>query len=253
MSVLSDLSDRGLTREQAVVLLNERGVTIEKGDRAGEPVTVADMNRKIRTGAIPRSWRNALGIEASPGAAEPPGEEAAAREPGHGSATRGRAHELPPQRPKDAKVQPLALPEGSGKRIAGLYRGGGSLLAMQVRRTHGENAGQGVARVFSDQADPIAQLWLQAAEENPAIARFVNTINGGGVTGDLVLAHVVLAASLIYILGAPLPDAAFSKYARYRVVVEPQPRAEPPVDPTEPRFDGGPNGASASAVGSTPV
>lgn len=252
MSVLSDLNDRGLSREQAVVLLNERGVTIEKGDRAGEPVTVADMNRKIRTGALPRSWRNALGIEASTGAAEPPVEEAdGARE------SRGRTHELPPQRPKNAPVQPLALPEGSGKRIAGLYRGGGSLLAMQVRRTHGENAGQGVAQVFSDQADPIAQLWLQAAEENPAIARFVNTINGGGVAGDLILAHVVLAGALIYILGAPLPHAAFPKYSRYRVIVPPDDGAagtrEPPPGPTEPRFDGGTNGASASAVGSTPV
>lgn len=253
MKVADALRSAELSYEDAALLLGEKGVTIRKGERKGSAISANDI-KKRSGGELSPVWAEALGVKLleDPAVTDMGGGTSGAREPAGGDAApRGRAHEQPPQRPSGAKIEPLAIPQGSGKRIAGLYRGGGAMLAMQTRRTHGDNAGQGIASVFDDNADKIAELWLKAAEESPQIAKIVNAVNSGGVAGDLVLAHVVLAASVVYILGAPLPDAAFSKYSRYRVVVPAKPAAEPERGP-DGTADASVNGASGR-TSTTPV
>ena len=115
------------------------------------------------------------------------------------------------------KVQELVQ---SPKRIAGAYRFLGAALAAGA-------GNEGIAVVFQDQADPIAELWLQAAAENPWAARFVNVMQAGGTMGDLAAAHLYLAGACLFVMGAGIPggEAIFPKYARYRQTVPmPAPR-----------------------------
>jgi len=245
MSLAQELADKGLSYEDAAAQLNDAGITIARGARKGALITVDDIQRRIRSGEFPSSWRIALELE-DPAAVAATAAGAGAA-PGEQSQPSGRRREQAPQRPANVKPVPVPIEAGARKRIAGGYRAVGGLAAVQVSRTHGKNTGEGIAAVFNDYADPIADLWLRAAEENPFVARIVNAVNGGGVTGDLIGTHILLALSCIYILGAPLPDALFAKYSKHRVVVNEPTRNGKPTDP---RAESAPvDGAAADPVG----
>jgi hypothetical protein len=206
------LEERGLDPAELADLLTDRGVTITQGKNAGAPITAEAVKRRINR-EVPGTWGPALGIEADPSSpraattAEPPG----------GTDGSGR-REAPPRRPAEARVEITVENAGARKRISGAYKFMGAALAA------GSGA-QGVAVVWGDQADPIAELWLQAAQENPWAARFVNMLNAGGSAGDLAAAHLYLAGATLYVLGAGIPggDAIFSKYTPHRVPVTPRP------------------------------
>lgn len=200
------LEERGWTYEEAAAVLNEQGITIRKGERKGAALTAEDLSRR-KGSEVPKLWARGFRIESPPPSAESDG----------GSSGAGRRrNEASPLRPQGA---PVVVTPFAERRIAGAYRGIGGIVSTQLINTHGRNAANGVAVAFDKSADPIAALWMRAAEENATIARFVNAMSTGGAVGDLVLAHVVLLATVAYILGAPLPDGAFKSYEQYRVVV----------------------------------
>jgi hypothetical protein len=198
------MDERGLSADDVASLLSERGVTVTQGANAGDPITADRVSRR-RGADVPVGWREALGLEAP----DP--------RPGDGDAAAGGSgrREQPPKRPSEAAVQVLNEP-GAAKRIAGAYRFAGAALAAG-------SGSQGVAHVWDDSADKIAELWLQAAQENPWAARFVNVMQAGGPMGDLAAGHLYLAGATLYVLGAGIPggDAIFAKYSRHRPVARP--------------------------------
>jgi hypothetical protein len=207
--LLSELmEERGLSNADVAAILSERGVAIERGPNAGEAITAERVGRR-RTAPIPVGWRAALGVEDP--VAPPTGEGDGVDPPGRKGS---RRREDPPARPKDAAIQ--VVEAGAAKRIAGAYRFAGAALAAG-------SGSQGVAYVWDDSADKIAELWLQAAQENPWAARFVNVMQAGGPMGDLAAGHLYLAGATLYVLGAGIPggDAIFAKYSRHRPVARP--------------------------------
>lgn len=229
--LLSELmAERGWTVEDVAARLSEHEVTFRRGSRAGEPVD-AEYIAKRGSSQVPKVWSDALGVayeEASPLPGPTAGDAGAA--PGGSTASKGR-REQAPKRPAEAAIQ--VVEAGAGKRIAGAYKFAGAALAAG-------SGSQGVAVVWSDQSDPIADLWLEAAKENPWAARFVNMMQAGGVTGDLAAAHLYLAGATLYVLGAGIPggDAIFAKYSSHRPTVKPAARPGPPA---------GANGSAAAS------
>ena len=231
------MRERGLSNADVAALLAEQGVTIERGPTAGKPVTPKGVGRRTNDPVPPR-WRAALGYTepdeavASAGVGEPA--------EGASEAPKGR-REKPPRRPAEAAFQ-IAVEPGASRRIAGAYRFAGAALAAG-------SGSQGIAAVWDDQADNIADLWVKAAEQNPWAARFVTMMQSGGTMGDLAAAHLYLAGATLYVIGAGIPggDAIFAKYARYRPVA--------PVDagtnghqPAEPAAGEDDRSASGSVV-----
>lgn len=213
--LLSDLmAERGWSRGDVVAKLSEQGVTIVRGANAGRPLTEDDVKRRVGT-EVPGPWRSALGVEDSP--QTPDGEGAAA--PGSTEAPSSGRRETPPKRPTEARIE-IVDEHGAKKRIAWAYKFVGSGLAAG-------SGSPGVAHVWADQSDGLAQMWLDAAKDNPWAAKVVTAASAGGPMGELVAAHVYLAGASAYVLGAGIPggDAVFSKYSKYRPVV-----ARPPVD-----------------------
>ncbi len=242
--LLSDyLAERNLTIEDAAALLAEKDVRIVKGPNAGTPVTIDHVKKRINN-EISKPWAEAFGVDQEPGGTSP----ADGTAPGAPSRSGGR-RESAPKRPADAPIQ---VGPGAQKRIAGAYKFAGAMLATGSGR-------EGVAVVFGDCSEEIAKLWIEAAEESPWAARFVNMMQAGGVTGDLAAAHLYLAGATLYVLGAniPLGHSAFAKYSKYRPVgipvAEPV-RVEPePSEPEPAAEDFGANGAAAGAVAHSPV
>lgn len=196
MTLRELMEERGLELADVHAILEEHRITSSKG---GRPVTLRGVQSRLgRT--IPPKWAEALGVEPEP-------------EPELGDS--GARDEKPPRRPAGAKEAVLVGP-GASKRIAGAYRFVGAALAAGA-------GSEGVAEVWGDQADTIAELWVQAAEDNPWAARFVNLMQAGGTTGDLAAAHLYLAGATFYVLGAGIPggDAIFAKYTRHRRIVVP--------------------------------
>ena len=215
----------GLSNEEIAARLAEQELTIKSlEDGTLRPITAEDVSRRSAK-RIPRAWASALGVELQP----PP-----RRESGGGLSGEGRRREDSPVRPQGA---PIVLEAGAKDRIAGAYRFVGGMLGTGVAQTRGTQAGNGVAAVWTDSADKIAECWIKAAETNPWAARFVNAMSAGGPMGDLAGVHLYLAGGTAYVLGAGLPDAVFAKYSRYRTV-EVKPSAngaaaerEAPVEP----------------------
>jgi hypothetical protein len=218
------LEERSLTVEQAVELLNQHDVKTAQG----KPVTPRVVKHRLtRDSDVPVEWAAAFELDPE-------------------TLRKERVNERPPQAPDDAKLETKieVLPQSHGPaRIAGIYKFAGGMLA--------EGAGSpGVAKVWGDAADPIAKLWVEAARDNPWAARFVNLVNSGGATGDLVGAHAYMLGATLYVLGARIPagGAIFAKYSGYRPVAtdQPPPQQEPPTD-----INGGPPGAAHAAADAT--
>lgn len=229
MPLLRDLmAERGLSEEEVASLLNERGVTIRKGARKGDSISEEDVKRRSGADRIPREWAAALELEMP--ASAPAGGDGDGG-PSSDGLGRRRRDESAPKRPREA---PVVIEAGAQKRIAGAYKFAGAALAAGSRS-------DGVAAVWSDSSDKIAELWIAAAQENPWAARFVNMMSAGGPMGDLAAGHLYLAGATLYVLGAGIPggDAIFAKYSRYRPVdVRPsangsEPAAAAPVQPAE--------------------
>jgi hypothetical protein len=232
--LLSELKkERGLSNEEVAAILAEQNVTVE-GKDGPRPVNANDVARRTPKN-VPRAWRAALGVE-SPSRVT--GDGGGGPDP----LDRDRRLEIPPARPAGA---PIVVQPFASKRIAGGYRFVGGLVATQIVQSHGKNAGNGVAEAFDKNADHIADLWVKAAEQNATVARIVNAMGTGGAVGDLVIAHVLLFATVAYVLGAPLPDGMFKSYESYRVIV--------PAQPAEQQANGTANAAAASAVVDNPV
>lgn len=205
MKLREVMDERGLSAADVAALLSERGVTFTRGDRAGQAIDEEYVLRR-RGGPVPGPWLSALGLE-DPVASPPSGD-------GDGEGSRRGRRERPPSRPSEAAIQ--VVEAGAAKRIAGAYRFAGAALAAG-------SGSQGVAYVWDDSADKIAELWLQAAAENPWAARFVNVMQAGGPMGDLAAGHLYLAGATLYVLGMGIPggDAIFAKYSRHRPVARP--------------------------------
>jgi hypothetical protein len=203
------MDERGLSSADVAALLEEHGVTLTQGERAGEPFRPIDVGRRVSR-EVPRGWLSALGLE-SPA---PTGNERADGD-APDAPSQGRRRERAPKRPAEAAI--TIVEPGAAKRIAGAYRFAGAALAAG-------SGSQGVAHVWDDSADKIAELWLQAAQENPWAARFVTLMQAGGPMGDLAAGHLYLAGATLYVLGAGIPggDAIFAKYSRFRPVVRPR-------------------------------
>lgn len=231
------MDERGLEIADVAALLAERGVTVTRGENTGSPITEEAVRRR-RSSEIPGPWREALGLEAPP--ARPPAGEG----DGDPTAPGGKRREQPPRRPAEAAITVLNEP-GAAKRIAGAYRFAGAALAAG-------SGSQGVAHVWDDSADKIAEMWIQAAQENPWAARFVNLMQAGGPMGDLAAGHLYLAGATLYVLGAGIPggDAVFAKYSRWRPVERPPAEANGAAKPPEPETA---DHAAAGAVADDPV
>lgn len=198
------LDERGLSPEDVAARLTEHGITLTRGENAGGPITDQTIKRRINS-SIPKAWRSALGLDDTSSA--------------EGDPPRAARKETAPRRPAEAKITIEDL-SGARKRIAGVYKFAGAALAAG-------SGSEGVAEVWKDQADPIAQLWIEAAEDNPWAAKFVNLMQAGGSVGDLAASHLYLAGATLYVLGAAIPagDAIFAKYQRHRTVtVQPEPK-----------------------------
>ena len=210
------LEERGWTTAEAAALLNESGVTINARD--GErPIRASDISRRAGKPLIPK-WARGFGVEIPTAGTGGDGD------PQHSSPSPGgRRSEASPVRPLGA---PIVVEAGAKDRIAGVYRMLGGFLGTGVAQSRGNRVGNGVAAVWDDSADKIADCWIKAAETNPWAARFVQAMNAGGPMGDLAAVHVYLIGGTAYVLGAGLPDAVFAKYSKYRPVDEPAQRAE---------------------------
>ena len=205
------LEERGWSPDEVAAMLDQAGVKSSKG-KTIRPNGVAAMRKRD----VPPAWAPALGLELlddGPAAGLGENEQLGG----------GRAHDIAPGRPKDA---PIVLEPGARKRIAGAYKFLGAALATG-------SGNEGVAVVWGDQADSIAQLWIDAAADNPWAARFVNMMSAGGSAGDLAAGHLYLAGATLYVLGAQIPagETLFPRYSRYRpVVAEPQPQPDGSTD-----------------------
>lgn len=234
------LKANDLDSKQVAARLAAAGVTYEQGPRAGQPIDADSIARRVgRT--IPKGWRDALGVSVSSVAA--PASEPGAPPPGEGAdASDGRRREAPPQRPSEAPIQ-IEDTQGAQRRIAGAYKFVGAALATGT-------GSEGVAVVWADNSDNIAQLWVEAARDNPWAARFVNMMNAGGIAGDLAASHLYLAGATAYVVGAAIPagDSLFGKYKQHRVERPTAPEPEPELF-TEPAYNGSGNPDDVAATG----
>lgn len=233
------LDERGISNEEAAALLGEHGIVLTAGARVGEAVTEKDIARRRRQGRpMPKIWQRAFGVEDSEPITPEPGSD---EPPSAGTDGQRARREAPPRRPREARIE--IVEPGARKRIAGAYKFAGAALAAGA----GSN---GVAEVWADQADPIAELWIAAAQDNPWAARFVNMMSAGGAGGDLAAAHLYLVGATFYVLGAGIPggDAIFAKYSRHRPPAVPKP--EPKQNGTQPDGDAAPaEGAVVDGLG----
>lgn len=196
--LLADFRDqRGLSNDELAALLNERGVSIQ-----GRSVDGRDVARRLRKG-MPKYWAAALELDNETPPPPPPDADPSSKRP----------QEDAPKPPPGAKIEVPVPDAGARKRISGAYKFAGAALAAG-------SGSQGVAHVWGDSSDRIADLWIEAAKENPWASRFVELMSAGGTTGDLAAAHLYLAGATLYVLGAGIPggDAIFARYSRHRVV-----------------------------------
>lgn len=230
--LLSDLmAERGWEADDVVAILSDNGVISTKGKSIGANGVKMVVGRKMQ---VPAQWADALGVEYEASPRTPDGEGVAATPGGPESPSSGR-RETPPKRPDEARIE-VVNADGAKKRIAWAYKFVGSGLAAG-------SGSPGVAHVWADQSDGLAQMWLDAAKDSPWAAKVVTAASAGGPMGELVAAHVYLAGASAYVLGAGIPggDAVFAKYSKYRPAQpiaaangsgpEAKPEPEPATDP----------------------
>jgi hypothetical protein len=198
------LADNNLTPRQLADHLAAKGVRTKRGTPVTAKLISGYSSQYIQ---VPQTWWDALdGVRLDePVWSDPDSEEEQRRE-------------TPPRRPQEAKITLPEVTGGGKKRIAGAYKFAGAALAAG-------SGCEGVAIVWGDQSDAIADLWIQAAEDNPWAARFVNVMQAGGTVGDLAAAHLYMIGATLYVLGAGIPggDAIWPKYTKHRIVtVRPQ-------------------------------
>lgn len=204
------LEESGLSDDDAVARLNEAGVVVrsKEGER---PLTRNDLQRR-KPRPLSRPWARVFGVELPPRRrmTSDDGDAGGDQSASLGETGGRRRQESAPRRPEGAAI---VLEAGAQKRIAGAYKFAGAALAAGA-------GSQGVAHVWADSSDKIAELWIEAAKENPWAARFVNMMSAGGPMGDLAAGHLYLAGATLYVLGAGIPggDAVFAKYSRFRPV-----------------------------------
>jgi hypothetical protein len=211
------LADRGLKAADVAAQLAEHGIAVTSGPREGQPFTANDVSRRVSR-EVPKSWREALGVEAS----TLPRVEGGGAPGGSETQTSSSRRETPPKRPAEAQIEVVDA-AGAKKRIAWAYKFVGTGLAAG-------SGSPGVAHVWADPSDGLAQMWLDAA------ARVVTAASAGGPMGELVAAHVYLAGASAYVLGAGIPggDAVFAKYSKYRPTVHPTVAANGAAPPPPP-------------------
>jgi hypothetical protein len=226
------LEQRGLSSSDVSALLAEREIVNTKG----RPYTDRSIRHLTTRGSeVPRAWGPVF--ELSDDELAPP-------------PSSGRSQERPPKAPDGARIEtPVRELVQSPTRIAGLYRFLGGMVATGAEPQVGRHTAAGIAKLWDESADPIAELWLKAAEQNPWAARFVNAMNAGGVMGDLAGAHVYLAGATLYIAGANIPAGAavFAKWSAYRPVV-----VEHNDEPAAPEAANGSGPAGASDASAAP-
>ena len=242
------LRSRNVDADTVAARLAEHGV-VGAGKNDGRPITADAIVKRAKNGdVVPKSWYTALGLD-PPVMGKPgrPRKNAAAGDRDHdGDEPSSGRRETPPQRPDEAAIAILDS-AGARKRISGAYKFAGAALAAG-------SGSQGVAHVWGDQSDRIADLWLEAAQDNPWAARFVNVMQAGGPMGDLAAGHLYLVGATLYVLGAGIPggDAIFAKYSRYRPPVRPGPgqaaAANGAAGDQTPTADAGAEPAAAGAV-----
>ena len=193
-------------------------------------VKLEEVRRYYRgTRPAPKKWIRALGLEESPSALSPDDDGAAADAAAEGPAA-ARQAETPPKRPAGAETiiprPSLSLAQQAKERISALHVFAGASLAVAVDAKgfdEDKGTGGGIAAIWKDKADPIAEAWVAWAEEgNRFAAAFVRMMGTGGAGGDLAIGYAALLGGTAYVMGQ-LPDneatrVVYGRYAQFRVV-----------------------------------
>jgi hypothetical protein len=225
----------------------------------GEEITRERVMSYGRKKEPPKAWREALGLEAaledaesgwSQGSGEPPSEE-------------GRRAETPPRKPADAIIAkpPLSLTAQAKERIAALHVFAGASVASFADADgfeHDRGVGGGVAKLWTDRSEPIAEAWIAWAEEGNKFAQsFVRLMGTGGAGGTLALGYATLLGGTMYIMGT-MPDneatrVIYGRYAKYRTVVPADSSGQAkPAEPRRRRGAEAPGAAPAQDNGASP-
>lgn len=237
-------------------------VAAQLSEALGRPVTREYVQSVGRRKQPPKAWRRALGLEDDPvieahtdgDEPDPTGRGAAQTDGNQGGA--GRASEQPPQAPDGTR---FTVPDSPGmlakpsaqQNIAALHKMLGAGVAVAVDPDGFQNdkgVGGGVAALWDDRADAIAEAWIAWAEEGNRFAQtVVRYASMGGAGGQLATGYFMLLLGTAYIMGqAPdnqLTRGIYGKYDRYRTVV---PKPEP-ADAGE--GAGSSNGAGPESAG----
>ncbi len=192
----------GLSTQELTEILNEK-LGPERHAKGKKPLTVGGVLRYESYDKLPKSWVEALGIESTSEESfiYTPGGFAAADDPD----TPPAGTDEPPMMPAGGRKEPT-IPMQSGaahRRIEGFYS---SLLGPGLALVTGND---GVAEVFAANADNIATAWENAARENAHVEKILGYLEGGGATGELVIAHLMLLVGLLYVSGRiPIAEKA---------------------------------------------
>lgn len=204
--------------------------------RLGKKVTARQVGNYMGARPAPKAWYRALGLPA-PTAGTPEEPLAPAGDPpsfsddstpGAAGEGGGRRAEVPPKPLEDSKFAPTpaALQTVAKDRIAGLHQTLGAALAMGKDLDgfeHDRGVGGGIAAIWKDKSEPIADAWIAWANEGNRFAQaVVRTLSLGGAGGELALGYATLALGTAYIIGAApeneLTRGVYGRYARYRIV-----------------------------------
>lgn len=168
-----------------------------------------------------------------PSEEDPPAERMGGADTSDGDVGAQRAAEEAPKPPEDADFQ---LPDrragaliygGARERIASLHVFAGSAIATASDADgfeHDRGIGGGVAKLWTDKSDQLAEAWIAWAEEGNRFAQsFCRLMQSGGAGGSLALGYAALLGGTAYILGH-MPDneatrVLYGRYASYRTVV----------------------------------
>lgn len=201
----------------------------------GRPYSAKTIQNYIGKRPPPKIVSAALGLPPSSDPSTPGNSPDAADQPGGSvppGGPEGRRAEVPPKPLPDSKIAPtpLALQTIAKERIAALHVFAGASIATAVDADGFQNdrgVGGGVALVWKDKADPIAEAWVKWANEGNKFAQaFVRLLATGGSGGELLMGYAMLLGGTAYIMGH-LPDNeatrfGFARYSKYRTVdVEP--------------------------------
>lgn len=254
----------------------------------GKPIrpAIVRINANVTTRRPPVTWLAALGLDTSKGGssqtpparpvrgmprqplppesiASLPGEEPNEEEPPRadgataaGGPSRSTEHDPTPPDDADWKIPTqtgAGLVQAAAKeRIAALHVFAGSAIATAADADGFENdrgVGGGIAKLWADRSNDIAEAWISWAEEgNRFAASFVKLMASGGAGGSLALGYAALLGGTAYIMGT-MPDneatkVLYGRYTRYRTVTADEAVGQP--DPADER-------ARAAASNGSPV